>query len=68
VVVTDVRMDSLAMSAGIQRGDIIKEINGRKIEKADDYAKALAGVKKDKMLRLLIKHGESSRFVAIKVE
>jgi len=68
VVVTDVRMDSLAMSAGIQRGDIIKEVNGRKIERAEEYEKALAGLKKDKVLRLLVKHGESSRYVAIKVE
>ena len=68
VVVTDVRMDSLAMSVGIQRGDVIKEINGRKISKAEEYEKALAGLKKDKMLRLLIKHGDSSRFVAVKIE
>lgn len=68
VVVTDVRVDSLAMSVGIQRGDIIKEVNGRKIERADEYEKALSGMKKDKMLRLLVKHGDSSRFVAIKVE
>jgi len=68
VVVTDVRMDSLAMSVGIQRGDIIKEVNGKKVERAEEYEKALVAVKKDKVLRLLIKHGDSSRFVAIKVE
>jgi len=68
VVVTDVRMDSLAMSVGIQRGDVIKEINGRKISKSEEYEKALAGLKKDKVLRLLIKHGDSSRFVAVKIE
>jgi len=68
VVVTDVRMDSLAMSVGIQRGDIIREINGRKISKAEEYEKALGGLKKDKVLRLLIKHGDSSRFVAVKIE
>lgn len=68
VVVTDVKMDSLAMNVGIQRGDILKEVNGTKITKVEDYEKALAAAKKDKVLRLLIKHGESSRYVAIKME
>lgn len=68
VVVTDVKMDSLAMNVGIQRGDILKEVNGTRIAKVEDYEKALAAAKKDKVLRLLIKHGESSRYVAIKME
>lgn len=68
VVVTDVKMDSLAMNVGIQRGDILKEVNGIKITRAEDYEKSLAATKKDKVLRLLIKHGESSRYVAIKIE
>ena len=68
VVVMDVKPDSLASSAGIQRGDLVREINGIKIAKAEEYEKALATFKKDKVVRLLIKHGESSRYVAIKVE
>lgn len=68
VVVTDVRIDSLGMIAGIQRGDIIKEVNGIKISRLDEYEKALANLKKDKVLRLLVKHGDSSRYVAIKAE
>lgn len=68
VVVTDVRIDSLGMLAGIQRGDIIKEVNGIKISRLEEYEKALANLKKDKVLRLLVKHGDSSRYVAIKAE
>ena len=68
VVITEVKMDSLAATAGIQRGDILKEVNGTKITRAEDYEKALAAAKKDKVLRLLIKHGDSSRYVAIKME
>lgn len=68
VVVTDVRDDSPALNLGIQRGDIIKEINGRRIEKVLDYDKALAGIKKDKVVRLLVKHGDSLRFVGIKID
>jgi S1-C subfamily serine protease len=68
VVVADVKNDSPAMNAGIQRGDIIREINNMKITRAVEYERALSGLKKDKVLRLLVKHGESSRYVAIKVE
>lgn len=68
VVVTDVRDDSPAVNMGIQRGDIIKEVNGRKIDKVADYDKALASLKKEKVVRLLVKHGDTIRFVAMKVE
>jgi len=68
VVVTEVKPDSLASSAGIQRGDLVREVNGIKIAKAEEYEKTLSTIKKDKVVRLLIKHGESSRYVAIKVE
>ncbi len=68
VVVADVKPDSLAMSAGIQRGDIIKEVNGARVAKVEEYEKAIASVKKDKVLRLLVKHGDSSRYLAIKME
>lgn len=68
VVVTDVREDSVAFNVGIQRGDIIKEVNGRKIETVVDYDKALALLKKEKIVRLLVKHGDSMRFVAVKLE
>ena len=46
VVVTDVKPDSLATSAGIQRGDILREINGVRITKAEEYEKALASPRK----------------------
>lgn len=68
VVVTEVKMDGLAANAGIQRGDIIREINGVMINRADEYEKALATLHKDKVLRLLVKHGESSRYVALRVD
>lgn len=68
VVVTDVKNDSAAMLAGIQRGDIVKEVNGSRVVTVVEYEKALSSAKKEKVVRLLIKHGESSRFVAIMME
>jgi serine protease Do len=68
VVVTDVKADSLAMLAGIQRGDIIREVNGKKVATVEEYEKALAAARKEKVVRLLIRHGDNSRFVAIRTE
>lgn len=68
VVVSEVKPDSAARAAGIQRGDIIRDVNGKRIETVADYQKALASFKKDKVVRLLVKHGNSSRFVTIRIE
>jgi len=68
MVVTDVKPDGLAASVGIQRGDLILEINGTRISKTEEYDHALSSLKKEKVIRLLIRHGDSSRYVAIRVE
>lgn len=68
VVVAEVRNDSPAMAAGLQRGDILKEINAVKIATVEDYEKALAGRGKDTPLRILLRHGESTRFVVLKFD
>jgi serine protease Do len=68
VVITEVKPDSPAMLAGLQRGDIVKEVNGRKVATVEEYDKAVAAAKKDKSVRLLIRHGDSSRFIAIRME
>jgi serine protease Do len=46
----------------------VKEVNGRPVATVAEYEKALGEVKKGSTLRLLLKRGGSSRFVAIKVE
>ncbi len=68
VVVTDLKPDGLALEAGIARGDIIREIDGRKIATADDYEKAVAAHKKGSVMRFLIRRGEGSLYVALKVD
>ena len=68
VVVTDLAADSVAQEAGIARGDIIKEVNGRKIATVDDYEKAVAARKKGTAVRFLVKRGNSSLFIAFKVD
>ncbi len=68
VIVTEVKFDGLGMKAGIQRGDVIREINGRQIATVADYEKAVSAVKKGEALRILLRRGGSNRFVAIQAE
>ena len=68
VIVTDVKPGSIAEEAGITRGDIVREINGAKIATVGEYETAIAGRKKGGMLRLLLRRGDSSLFVALKVD
>ncbi len=68
VVVTEVKAGGSAEDAGISRGDIIREINNTRINSVADYDKAVAGVKKGGIMRILLHRGEGSLFVAFKVD
>jgi serine protease Do len=65
-VVTQVEPGSAADEAGIQRGDIIREVNGQNIRNPGDYRAALANVKKGDLLRLLIKRGERNIYLTMR--
>ena len=54
VVVTGVASDSQGAEAGIQMGDIIKEINHRVIESVDDYKTALQKTKDGENVNMFI--------------
>jgi serine protease Do len=68
VVVVAVKPGGFAEEAGIARGDLIREINGARIGTMADYSKAVATHKKGKVMRLLLQRGESSLYVALKVD
>lgn len=68
VVVVELDEEGLAAEAGILRNDIIKEVNGRKINSLDDYQKALAVHKKGDFVRLLVRRGDSLLYLAAKLE
>lgn len=68
VVVTEVQPDSLAERAGIVEGDLIREINGVRIAGVGDYRKAVSSVKKGGYLKVLLRRGEASLYVALGVE
>ena len=67
VIVADVEEDSVAAEAGIMKGDIIKEINRVPVKNISDYRKALKAPKGNTLL-LLIKRGESTLFVTLKIK
>jgi serine protease Do len=66
VIVSQVESGSPADEAGLQRGDIIQEINGQSIRRLDDYRTAMGKVKKDEVVRLLVKRGERNIYLAFR--
>jgi serine protease Do len=66
VVVTQIEPGGVADEAGIQRGDVIREINGYAIRNVSDYRAALAKVKNEEILRLLIKRGERNLYLTMR--
>jgi len=66
VVVRQVEPGSVADEAGIQKGDVIRDINGQAIRQFSDYQAALTKIKKGEILRLLIKRGERNLYVTIR--
>ncbi|MDO8446848.1 MAG: DegQ family serine endoprotease [Deltaproteobacteria bacterium] len=67
LIVTDVEADSAAGNAGIAKGDIIKEVNKVPVKNLSDYKSALKGIKGNTVL-LLVKRGESTLFVTLKIK
>ena len=67
VLVTAVESDSIAAWAGIKRGDLIEEINRREVNDPGQIKKLIKDSKKKTVL-LLIRHGNASRYLALKLK
>jgi len=65
-VVGQVEAGSAADEAGIQRGDVIREINGQAIRKLSDYQSVLEKLKKDEIVRLFVRRGERNLFLTLR--
>jgi len=68
VVVTQVDPGSVAASAGIRPGVLIQEINHKRISNSNEFRKAIEKTPKNGIVLMLIKDGDSSRYVTLKVE
>jgi serine protease Do len=66
IVVGRVEPGSSAEGADLRSGDIILEINNKKVESLPDYQDAMKQVKKGDVVRLLVKRGHASIYVAFR--
>lgn len=66
VAVVEVQPGSLAEDAGIQAGDLIKEVNRIPVKNSNDYDSAIKKSAANKPLLLLIKRGAQTFYVTIK--
>ncbi|MBI4247799.1 MAG: Do family serine endopeptidase [Candidatus Rokubacteria bacterium] len=67
VIVVQVEDGGPAAEAGIQRGDLIREINRQKIRSMADFERLAKGAKEGDRLTLLLQRGPMSLYVAFTV-
>ncbi|MFC1478688.1 DegQ family serine endoprotease [Candidatus Margulisiibacteriota bacterium] len=68
VIVREVKPDSPAHEAGINRGDLIKEIDRKTIRNISDYSNALTGLKEGANVLFLVRRGQYTQYVVVRVE
>lgn len=66
VVISDVEPGGSAAEAGLQPGDLIKEVDRQVIKNLADYTQATEKAEKSEGLLLLLKRGGSTLYVALK--
>jgi serine protease Do len=64
VIVARVEDGSAAGEAGVQRGDVIREINRQKVRSMADYERLTKDVKEGDRLTVLLQRGQMSLYVA----
>jgi serine protease Do len=65
VVVTEIDADSSAADAGLQRGDVIEEVNRQPVSNANEFDAALRKAGKGGVL-LRVRRAEGARFIAVR--
>ena len=65
VVINHVEGGSAAEAAGLQRGDVIQEVNREAVKSLEDYQKVAARIKKEEMVVLLLNRQGNNLFVAV---
>ena len=66
VLVTRVEPGSPAADAGIQTGDIIREVNRKAVKNVDDLVQKLEQTKDQNNILLLVQRGQNNLFAAVK--
>jgi len=65
VVVTDIEPESLAAQAGLQKGDVIHEINRKSVKDVKDFERLTSQLAPRSPVLLLVKRGNSTIFLSI---
>jgi serine protease Do len=65
VVVAQVEKGSPADRAGINRGDVVQEVNHQLVESVDDFYRAMDKAKGQESILLLVRRGETSLYIAV---
>jgi serine protease Do len=67
VVIFSVEDDSAAAEAGLQRGDVIREVNRQRVRSVQDFDRATRDVKEGDRVTVLLQRGQQSLYVAFTV-
>ncbi len=68
VIVIDVFSGSPAEAAGLQRGDLIKEVNRKEVRTVQDFEEDIKNLKSGDVAALLVRRGQNTFFTTIKVQ
>lgn len=67
VLVSDVRRNSVAAEKGLRRGDLVKEVDRRRVRSARDVERMIENLKPGDIVLFQIKRQTSNHFIAMKV-
>ena len=68
VYVREVALDSPAMEAGFQSGDVITGINGEPVLVAEDYEKMLRGLTVDEMVHIAYERQGAEEYIPLEID
>jgi serine protease Do len=68
VIVSAVKPDSPAGSAGLKRGDVVKEVDRSPVKSMKDYERAISATEKKDVVLLLILRGNNTLYVVLKLK
>jgi len=65
VVVDKVNPNGPAAEAGLQRGDVIQQVNHQSVSNVKEYSQAIGASKKDEPVLLVVDRNGSTMFLAV---
>jgi serine protease Do len=67
VIVARVEEESAAAEAGLQRGDVVREVNRQRIRSMQDFERVTQGIKPGDRVTMLLQRGPQPLYVAFTV-